>query len=297
MGDGAPRIMKGMQQRVRFALVSGTSCAAISLVALLGVSSVLGGQEAKTPSLEEILSRLETNLNHYDKGVPSFFCEEHLISQVDPGQRSQNTVTDSVFRLKRVSNPDHTATLEESREVKKVDGKAATAQGVDGPAMLSGVFEGALAVVSLNQTACTNYSLERISGKRPGEPYVVRLATVITPENQADCLLQENSKGRAIIDPASMQITRLEVTTRHHTIIPGSATTSKVVGERVLAVEYAPVHLGSETFWLPTMISSRSTSGAGTFHRTVWSFRATYRNYHKLEVTSRIVPDSEAPVR
>jgi hypothetical protein len=295
--NGAPGIMIGMQPGVRLALISRTSSAALSLLVLLGISTALGAQGAKTPTLEEILSRLETNLNHYDSGIPSFFCEEHLISQVDPGQRSQNTVTDSVFRLKRVLDADHTATLEESREVKKVDGKPATAQGIDGPAMLSGVFEGAPAVVSLNQTACTNYSLERINGKRPGEPYVVRFATVLTPENQADCLLQENSKGRAFIDPASMQITRLEVTTPHHTIIPGGGTTSRIVGERVLAVDYASVHLGGETFWLPTLIDSRSTSGAGTFHKMVWSFRASYRNYHKLEVTSRIVPDREAPVR
>ena len=263
----------------------------------MGLSSALCAQGAKAPTLDEILKRLEANLNHYDSGVPSFFCEEHLVSQVEPGQRSQNTVTDSVFRLKRVLNPDHTTTLEESREVKRVDGKAATSQSIDGPAMLSGVFEGALAVVSLNQTACMNYSLQRINEKRPGEPYIVRFATVLTPENRADCLLEENSKGRAFIDPASMQITRLEVTTPHHTIIPGGGYTPRIVGERVLAVDYAPVHLGGETFWLPATINSRSTSGAGTFHAMVWSFQATYRNYHKLEVTSRIVPDSEAPVR
>ena len=279
-----------------FALTSRGLSAVISLVALLGLSSGLGAQEAKAPTLEEILERLDTNLNHYDSGVPSFFCEEHLASQVDPGQRSQNTASDSVFRLKRVLHPDHTTTLEESREVKRVDGKPATAQSIDGPAMLSGVFEGALAVVSKDQAACTNYSLERINRKQPGERYVVRFATVLTPGNEADCLLQENSKGRAFIDPASMQIARLEITTPHHTIIPGSADSARIVGERILAVDYAPVHLGGETFWLPTAVSSRSTSGAGTFHRIVWSFRATYRNYHKLEVTSRIVPDSEAPV-
>jgi hypothetical protein len=27
----------------------------------------------------------------------------------------------------------------------------------------------------------------------------------------------------------------------------------------------------------------------------LWSFRATYRNYHRLEVTSRILPGFEVP--
>jgi hypothetical protein len=28
-----------------------------------------------------------------------------------------------------------------------------------------------------------------------------------------------------------------------------------------------------------------------------WSYDAAYRNYHKLEATSRILPDSEVPVK
>jgi hypothetical protein len=185
----------------------------------------------------------------------------------------------------------------ESRDVKKVDGKPATSQELGGPALLTGAFEGGLAVVSLSQTACMRYTLQRVDRKRPDGPYIVRFATVLTPENTADCLLQEDSKGRVFIDPASMEITRLELTTPHHTIIPGSYYASPVVGERVVAVDYAPVVLGGETFWMPSTISSRAVSGSGTFHMVVWSFRASYRNYHRLEVTSRIVPGSEAPER
>jgi len=44
---------------------------------------------------------------------------------------------------------------------------------------------------------------------------------------------------------------------------------------------------------MPSTIASRTTSGSGTFHAIVWSYRASYRNYHKLEVTSRILPASE----
>jgi hypothetical protein len=287
--------MMGEPHKVRFAMTSRTSFTAILLGAFFGFSSVLCAQRAKTPTLEEILQRLEANLNHYDTGVPSVFCDEHVISKVEPGQRNQNTVTDSVFRLKRTANPDHTTTLVESREVKNVDGKPATSQDIDGPAVLHGAFEGGLAVVASSQTACMNYTLQRINRNRPTEPYVVGFATVLTPQNSAACLLQEKSKGRVFIDPASMQITHLELTTPHHTIIRGDFYTSRVVGERVVTVDYAPVLLGGETFWMPSTISMLATSGSGTFHKIVWSFRATYRNYHKLEVTSRIVPVGEKP--
>jgi hypothetical protein len=276
-------------------MTSGTSSTAISLVVFLGFSSALCAQRTKIPTLEEILQRLEASLNHYDTSVPSLFCDEHVVSQVEPGLRNPETITDSVFRLKRTANSDHTTTLVESREIKNVNGKSATSQDIDGPTLLSGVFEGGLAVVSLNQTVCMNYTLQRINRNRPAEPYIVRFATVLTPQNSANCLLQENSKGRVFIDPASMQITHLELTTQRHAINSGNSYQSPGVGKRVLTVDYASALLGGATFWMPSTITMSVTSGSGTFHPIVWSFRATYRNYHKLEVTSRILPPGETP--
>lgn len=252
-------------------------------------------QQIQPPTLDDILERLESNLLHYDSAVPSFFCDEHVVSSVEPGLRNQNTVTDSVFRLKRVLNADHTSTLDESREVKTVNGKPAASQDIGGPSVLSGAFEGGLAVVSLNQRACMRYTLQRIKRNGPPAPYVVRFASNLTPENSANCLLQEKSEGRVFIDPGAIQITHMELTTPHHTIAPESYYTSQVVGERVISVDYAPVELGGQTFWMPATITSRVTSAKGTYHATTWSFRATYRNFHKLEVTSRILPAGAAP--
>lgn len=279
-----------------FAMASRTSSLAISRALLLGFSTALYAQLAKAPSLREIVDRLETNLQHYDAGIPSLFCDEHVnSSQTGSDMRDQNTVIDSVFRLKRTPHRDHTTTLVESREIKSVDGKPATSQDMDGPALLSGMFEGGLAVVSLSQAPCMSYTLQRISSDHPAEPYVIRFATFLTPQNSASCFLKENSKGRVFIDPASMQVTHLEITTPGHLIEEASDSASRVVGKREITVDYAPVVLGGETFWMPSAIAMRTTSGSGTFHMTSWSFQATYRNYYKLEVTSRILPGSEAP--
>jgi hypothetical protein len=275
-------------------MTNKTSVTAALLGVILGLSSALCAQPAKTPTLEEILDRLEAHLNHYDTSVPSLFCDEHVVSQVQPGDRDQNTITDSVFRLKRTSNPDHTTTLVESRDIKFVNGNPPSSQNLDGPTMLDGVFEGGLAVVSLSQTACMNYTLRRINRNRPTEPYLIRFSTVLTPQNITKCLLQENSRGNVLIDPASTQIKHIEITTPRH--ISGSGN-SRFVAKRDLAVDYAPVLLGSETFWMPSMITMKVTSGSGSFHEIVWSFRASYSNYHKLEVKSRILPGSETRAR
>lgn len=268
--------------------------ATITLVALVGVSFALNAQQQKAPTLDEILKRLEANLNHYDNRLPSLFCDEHVVSRIEPSAGNRDTVTDSVFRLKRTSSPNHTAALVESREIKSVNGKSPESQSMKGPSLLSGAFEGGLAAVSLSQKICMKYELEKIKGDRPDEPYVISFVTALTPENRDDCLLQEKSKGRVLIDPASMQITHLELTTPHHLIIPGNAYVAPVVGERKLSVDYAPVELGGESFWLPSSIRSRDAGDTHTFHPTTWSYEATYHNYHRLEVTSHILPGGEA---
>jgi hypothetical protein len=272
---------------------------AIALATLLLLPTALHAQPPTPPTLEQILQQLDANLNRYDTRLPSLFCDEHVVSQVAPGQRGEDTITDSVFRLRRTPNPDHTTTLVESREIKKVNNKppasqTPASQNLDGPTTLSGAFEGALAVVSLKQSACMTYDLQPINPKNPTAPYTIRFTIALTPQTTAACLLQEDSKGRAVIDPASMQIKRLELTTPVHTIVRGDAFTTPVTGKRVNNVDYAPVLLGGETFWLPATIAMRTTTGSGSFHLLVWSFRATYRNYHKMEVTSRIVPGSVA---
>jgi hypothetical protein len=120
----------------------------------------------------------------------------------------------------------------------------------------------------------------------------VRFTTLLTPVNIADCFLQEKSKGRVVIDAASMQVKRLEIETPRHTIVEGDEYPSPEVSRRELTVEYAPVLLGSETFWMPSAIEMRTTSGSG-FDQTVWTFQASYRNYHRLEVKSRILDGPE----
>ena len=252
-------------------------------------------QQTETPTLEEILQRLESNLSQYDSGVPSFFCDEHVVSRMVPDVHDQATVTDSVFRLKRVVNADHATTLEESREVKTVNGQPAKSQEMGGPSIVYGAFEGGLAVVSLSQTACMNYTLERVKRNDAQAPIIVRFASVLTAENKGGCLLQENGRGQVFIDRASMQITRMELTAPHHTIIPGNEMGyGAMVGEWALSVDYAPVVLDGKSFWMPETITSRTTGGRGSFHPIVWTFKASYGNFHKLEVRSRIVPFGEA---
>jgi len=279
----------------------------ILMVALLGISSALRAQQTKAPTLGEILQRLQENVDQYQAEVPSFFCDEHVVSTVIPDPKHESTVTDSTFRLKRIADPDAEGKtiLEESHEVKMVNGRPATGESVGGPAYLRGAFSSGLTMVSANKQACMRYTLKTTGKSKPSDPIVIQFASLPERKRPDDCGIQEDVSGRVQIDLETMQVTRLEFTVPRHlvgsTVIPISRVYSElglaaepIVGRWSVTVEYAPVVLGGKSFWLPTKISDNIV---GSSVRERWTYDATYSNYHKLEVTSRIVPGSEAPAR
>ena len=195
-------------------------------------------QQTQASTLQEILQRLEENLDQYDSRVPSFFCDEHVVSKRSPDPHLESRVTDSTFRLKRVANPgpDGKPILEESREVKRVNGKPANGESLSGPTTVRGAFSGGLALVSLSQQSCMSYKLLPIKQGDSRKPYIVQFASVPASERPDDCLMQEDISGRVLIDPATMQIKRMELHAPHHLIVPGGRTSAGGVIPQVVGV-------------------------------------------------------------
>jgi hypothetical protein len=248
-------------------------------------------QSSSSPSvLDEILKRLDGNLNVYYTSVPSFFCDEHVVSLRVYGYSRESRVTDSTFRLKRTPHD-----LVETRMVKSINGKPAEGENLYGPAVVAGVFSGGLDTVSLGQSSCMSYTLDPAARSKPDDPYVVDFASR-DDGSHAGCVLHEESSGRVLVDPFSMQVMRMELTAPHHTIIPANRLDDgflipPVIGVWKIRIDYSPVKMEGKTFWLPATIVSTATSSGD--ENVVWSFDAKYGNYHKLEVKSRIVPGSE----
>lgn len=241
-------------------------------------SSDVQPEQSQKISLDEILLRLKSNFLQYHASIPSFFCDEHVVSGMQQNGRPLfSTLTDSIFRLKRTEE-NHKTLLTESREIKSVDNKPAKAgQVLKGPAIFAGAFSSATAIVTFDEKSCFTYRLTPI---RPGHPYVIEFATRAAKDLDKDCLMREQSTGRAFVDPQTMQIERIECRTPNHPL-PGT---------RALwtwSIDYGKVLLGGNTFWLPKKIT---TEVAAYSAPVKWSFDASYRNYHELTVTSRIVP-------
>jgi hypothetical protein len=235
-------------------------------------------QQAHPSSLDEILLRLEGNLDHYDKEVPNFFCKEHVVSSLTYGKKHQSTVTDSVFRVVRTSS----GTLTESHEIQAVNGTPAKGERLGGPTTLSGVFTGGLDTVSLSQKACMSYKLQPIDPGHSDEPYVIQFTTLPNTQRRSECVLKGEGNGRVFVDPATMQVTRMELRAPNHPINSAEA------GMWYISINYAPILLVGQTFWLPSTLTSTATPNG--FTPIVYSYSARYSDYHKFEVTSHIVP-------
>ncbi|MBS1821403.1 MAG: hypothetical protein JST61_05450 [Acidobacteria bacterium] len=235
------------------------------------------------PPLHDVLLHLQENLWDYTGNVPNFFADEHVVSVLkQEGARDVKTTTDSVFRLRRSVAIGEPHTFTETREIKSVNKKAAKGGDISGPAIFTGAFSTAVSVVSLEMSRCFDYTLGPMAELNNASALVVDY--VINPGvlNDESCPGPEKQSGRAWIDPITFHPLRVEM------VIPNHKDNN---GIRVLwrwSVDYAPVAFDARQFWMPKTIASNAEANDGS---AVWSFVATYSNYHKLTVSSHIVTD------
>jgi hypothetical protein len=265
-------------------------------------------RSASDPATGELLVRVWANFEGYLSSIPNFFADEHVVSSVTTAYSSPaknsirvsdtastlDTTIDSIFRLKRFSADGKTADLIESREIKAVDHQPASKdQRLIGPAILTGAFSYAPNVLAPQFKECYDYRL--LSKRHNPEVAVLFLhADVLVLEYAlrsplpagVQCPVREQTRGRAFIDPASMQIVRLEQQRPRHEEGSGPTVTWS------WSIDYARVMLDGNRYWLPKTISSKASSLDGG--RFKWSFLATYGNYHLMTVTSTILPAADS---
>jgi hypothetical protein len=257
----------------------------IILSSALVPTSVLAQQAAPpaTPSLDDILLRMQTNLWDYLATVPDFFADEHVISEIkQEGARGIKTTTDSVFRLVRSHEVGEAHIFTESREVKFVNKKPAKGEDLRGPAIFGGAFSSGVTLVSLEMSRCFDYTLQPQGELDKATAIIIDYAFKPDMLHDDGCPGPEKESGRAFIDPVNFRLLRVESTIPRHKDNNGLSVYWR------WSIDYAPVTFDSKQFWMPKIITSRADAFDGS---AVWIFTANYTNYHKLSVNSRIVPD------
>jgi hypothetical protein len=240
--------------------------------------------KAQQLTLDQILTRVEANTDQYKAAVPSFLCDEHITSQeLHGGKLNHETTVDAVFRV--IRSATQTGTLNESREVKAVDGKPPSNNKLNMPISFSGGFIGALdKFLSADHRRCFDYGPDStITASPAGTAAFTFAAREATANDPACSSIQPGTTGRFVIDTVALRVIHIERTVpqpvgKDHAVL-GTAT-----------VDFAPVNLSGKSFWLPNTISAFTTETPKT---NAFRFSAHYSNYHRFAATSTILPEGD----
>ncbi|MBB5331586.1 hypothetical protein [Tunturiibacter gelidoferens] len=251
---------------------------------LIGCFAVALGQQP-TPALDQLLSRVEDNTEQYKATVPSFLCDEHITSQeLRDGKLKHETTIDALFRVTRSGE-----TLEESREVKAINGEPSSTKKLNMPISFSGGFSGALAkFLSAERRECFDYRPDTSAPVSPGTEAFTFTAREAAAKQPACSTIQPGTTGRFVVDSATMQVSPIE-----RTVPNPIGRDQSVLG--TAAVDFAPVNLNGKSFWLPSTVAAFTTETPKT---SAFRFTAKYSNYHRFTASSTILPttsDSTQP--
>ena len=248
---------------------------------LLAFSTVVIARAQQPDSaLDNLLSRIEANTEQYKASVPSFLCDEHIVSQeLYDGKLKHETTVDALFRVTRSTS--QTGTLDESRQVTSIDGKPSTGRKINMPISFSGGFSGALAkFLSADRRQCFDYQPDHTYTPSPGTEAFIFTAREAALKEAACTSIQSGTTGKFVIDSATSQVSHIERTVPY----PVGKDRS-VLG--TASVDFAPVALSGKIFWLPFVISASTTETSKT---DAFRFTAHYSNYHRFAASSTILP-------
>jgi hypothetical protein len=289
---------------------------------LITAASIPATAQTSTPSLDDVLTRVRANFNAYLKDVPNILGDEHIDSKMYiPGTMSlsgasfsmnlsmptddappsspsmnltmdvsEHQVIDTSFQMQHDGTQKSAYNLVETHSVTSLNGKPAPPNyKFSAPFVMSGAFSYSTGIIAPQMKPCYDFKLE--TGKKlHGVPVlIVDYTQKLAKPDFTPCIPAEPITGRAYIDPKTMQVLRFEQTRKHHALILSNAYETRYIWSWwSWSVDYAPVQLHDETFYLPKTISSKAISTDGTLMS--WSYTNTYSDYHLLAATTTLLP-------
>lgn len=237
---------------------------------------------SQSPKLEQILPRVQEHVKEFEFLLPDFICDETIISrELVSGIVHHETVIESTFRgTQHKDEEDRPFT--ESREIQSVDGHPPIkGQPLQGPFFFGGGFSSILdEVFSEKNQQYFSYKttgIDKIEGK------VTLVINFATKAGQREILYREifgsqaavSGKGKAWIDPNSMNVVRLEFQYLNPPFFEGVLEVS---------VDYAPVVINGKQFWMPKTVTAEQTV-PNPKHSVGGQYIASYSNYHQFNVS------------
>jgi hypothetical protein len=271
------KIASGDVLRMR---VKPAVCLGLLLVAL---SSACCAQSA--PKLNEILPRVQDHVKEFENSLPDFICDERITSrELMAGTVIHETVIDSTFRGTQ-SKDGGDKPFTEWREIHTIDGRPVPkGQQLTGPFFFGGGFSSMLdAIFSVRNAQYFNY---KVIGTEKIDDDVAVVVKFETKKGQKALVHQElfgsqitlKGSGKAWIDPASMNVVRLELQYLDPPVPEGVL---------VVRVDYAEAVINEKKFWMPKTLTAQQTVPNPKVP-VGGQYIAEYSNYQQFKVSTRI---------
>jgi hypothetical protein len=234
-------------------------------LALFLVPIVAPQKATPSPELTQALQRLAAAADALTHSLPSFTCQETVVSQRRHGKKiEQQTNFTANLRVNRAAD----ASLSESFTVLTLNGKPFSGGSFNTPTYVSGGFDRAILYFSSKLQPCFSYRLS---------PHRIDFEGVADPK----CIFQ-GTHGFALLD-ADGNLTYLE-----RTVPPDQARYRGLAD--FAAFDFADINLNGRTYRLSRHLLAEVNEGRTTGH-----FEATYTNCHLFSATVTIGPSTEIP--
>lgn len=241
-------------------------------VVLLALPLLVVGQQ---PSNEEQLRQVISYTLAYREHLPSLECDETMLSQrVKKGRVKQEVKIEATLRELRDGNEP--GGLRDDYTLKTVDGKPAQPDFSTSslPYFVYKAFANGLAIGESPRPTCFDYRFATLDDGRTLQFNIDSKPQTGMPDLSCTKIPDDYHK-MMLIDKASGAVRRVV-----RRISPEYADNNLEIPD--ITIDYAPLRLGEQTFWLPMRFEANDLHQQG---RMI----ATYSNCHRYTVVSRMV--------
>lgn len=265
----------------------------------------LNAQGSASPSLDDVLNKLDAAYESYLHRLPAFSATEKVESTVSSRSQAfpvQTVVSQSLFRVAHAPKDSGEDLLSESRVLQLVNNAPPSAEArLSGPAIATGIFTYAPMLASAKVRGCFDYKMKLHDKHGKLQAIELQFKQRAPESSQGDCPPSEYAYGTVMVEPESFHILSIEKT------VPAFKMPNRTWGKWNWKVEYAPVHLGTEEFWLPKHIVSASSSLSDSRFiplalsrgldsvpldrsQSEWLFNAHYSDFQLFHAESHVLP-------
>ena len=252
----------------------------IALCAPFGKNHI-GAMQDDDQQLRTILMTLSRNLVTFERSLPDLVCQEELDQEITSaaGKIEEKRVIKSTLtgrQHKQQTNSGSVYEFEERREIESINGKKASAATALPPPHMSGAFSSILlSHFSVSSLADFEWKLETSTAKVGArECFVLKFSPNENRHKQqyqyGSTTYESRRTGSAFVDKQAMQVVRIEFSEGG---LPDD------LADWRSTVEYGPVVLDKETFWLPGEATTRLKEKQGGRTLIATHHYTNYRRY------------------